>query len=98
MNFDDDQQAPQRPIHSSSGSLDEKIAGSPSPYVSSDRKRRSSEPTNATAAAAAAAGDDEEGEPVVVQPADVLCGRGKTSFNHGTSIFNCVYLPVFLCL
>lgn len=82
MNFDDDQQAPQRPIASSSGSLDEKIAGSPSPYPSSRGKGKSG--ATATAAAVAlSAGDEKEGEAVVVQAADVLCGRGKTSFNHG---------------
>lgn len=74
MNFDDDQHGSQRPISSGPGSLDEKIAGSPSPYQSKKRKVRSNEPETAEVA----------GEPVEIRPADVLSGRSKTSFNHGT--------------
>lgn len=68
MNFEDED-GPQRPI-GGSDSLDRKIAESPSPYALAKGKKKATRPSN----------DGEAG--VTICDADVLCGRGKTSFNH----------------
>ena len=88
MNFDD-KDGPQRSINEPSDSLDRKIAASPSAYLR--RSNSSSSPGRARAAARRPSeeddndnnNDDNDNSALVINSADVLCGRGKQSFNHG---------------
>ena len=72
MNFGNDDNGPQRPIDGDD-SLDQKIVAISSPYTCSrERTSRRNSPI------------EDDGTISVVHDADVLCGRGKSSFNHGT--------------
>lgn len=71
MNFGKDDGGHQRPIDGRD-TLDQKIVASSSPYA---RERTSNQSSPS---------DEDDGAVSVVYDADVLCGRGKTSFNHGT--------------
>jgi hypothetical protein len=70
MNFGIDDNGQQRPIEGRD-SLDQKIVANPSLYARERTSNRSSP-------------IEDDGSIRVVYDADVLCGRGKTSFNHRT--------------
>jgi hypothetical protein len=96
MNFGNADTGHQRPIEGRD-TLDQKIQASRSPYARETTSNRSSSSSSPT---------PDDGTIRVVHDADVLCGRGKTSFNHGTyciaksacSLRNWMLMVVIVCL